>query len=595
MTSIWASGIYRLPVTVKQPDGSTLTVIGHGDEDFHWTTTTDGVIVVRNGNCFFVADIDDDGKLKPSRLLAHNSGERNLQEEDAIARQDRERFNQIAEKTMTFHRSVRQASIANNAKRPYTPHTGNVRGIIILAEFADTTFTLPNPKKSFEYYFNGDHADATDFANGEKSNIGSVHKYFNDISFGNLSLTFDVYGPIKVSGKTSYYATRRDSLVQEACMIADDIIDFSNPAYDSNGDGIVDFVSIVFAGYSSSYTGNSDLWIWPAANGTNIGKFDGAQVFRWLVSNELNGFPGAFSVEPYCRINGIGLFCHEFSHCMGLPDIYPRNEKARINNQEMEFWDLMDGGEYLQNGYAPPPYTAWERETMGWMTVDTLTTDQKGIELKTVDSGGKAFRFMNPNDNTKREYMMIENIQNEGWNYFQKGHGLLVYHVNYASDIVNASDYPNNVKGEPRMAVVPADSLLLSSYYVGIPSIINPETGTYYTSKDYYNHHAGDPFPGSHNVTSLKYDMGLPNYKWYNGDTEVKQALMNITEDTASGIITFDFITDITNGIDRAIACERDDKDGDNRIFAIDGRVVNASKSLPKGIYIQGGRKFVVR
>lgn len=594
-TSMWASGIYRLPVTVTQADGSTLTLIGHGDENFHWSTTTDGVIVVKNGDSFYVANIDNDGKLKPSKFMAHNLSERSLQEKDVISQQDRERFYQIAEETMAFHRSVRKASIANNAKSPYTPHMGKVRGVIILVEFADTTFTLPNPKKSFEKYLNGDHEDATDLKNGEESNIGSVHKYFNDISFGKFSLTFDVYGPVKVQGKTSDYSNDRATLVRDACVAADNLIDFSDPIYDADGDGIVDFVSIVYAGYSASYANSSSYWIWPCANGTNIGTFDGVKVFRWLVCNELNGYPGAFPEEPYCRINGMGLFCHEFSHCMGLPDIYPRNESARIDNQEMEFWDLMDGGEYLQNGYAPPPYTAWERETIGWMTVDTLTTDQHGIVLKTVDKDGKAYRFMNPNDSTKREYMMIENIQNKGWNYYQKGHGLLVYHVNYASDIVGVSDYPNNVKGSPRMALVPADGLLLSAYNVNIPKIINPETGTSYTQKDYFNHHAGDPFPGSKGVTSLKYDMNLPNYKWYIGDTEVKQALLNIIEDTASGTITFDYITDITDGIYRTIARETDGKDGDHRIYTIDGRMVNANMSLPKGIYIQGGRKFVVR
>ena len=596
MTTTWATGIYRLPITIHQADGTALTLIGHGDENFHWSTTTDGVILAKSGDNFYVAIIDDNGKIKPSRFLAHNKDKRSSEENAAIAQQDRLLFNQVAEETLAFHRSVKKASIEKNANRPYTPHTGNVRGIVILVETADTLFSLPNPKKSFEYYFNGDHADATDFTSEEFANAGSVNKYFNDISFGKFNPTFDVYGPIKLKDSTCYYSKQRHQLVSDACKAADGMINFADPIYDSDGDGVVDVVSVVYAGYSASYVGSSDLWIWPCANGTNIGKFDGAQVFRWIVSNELIGYPGAFAEEPLHRINGIGIFCHEFSHCLGLPDIYPTNTDARIDNQEMEYWDIMDGGEYLSNGYFPPAYTAWERETMGWMTVDTLSTDQKGIILKTVDSrDGKAYRFMNPNDKNKREYMMIENIQNKGWNYAQRGHGLLVYHVNYSSDTVNVFDHPNNVKGIPRMAVVPADGLLLSSYNLGLENYINPETGVSYTVRDYIDQHAGDPFPGSKGVTSLRYDMGLPNFKWYVGDAEVKQALLNISEDTSNGIVTFDYITDITNGISRTIVSENVGKDGDNRIFTIDGRMVNAYTPLPKGIYIQGGRKFVVR
>ena len=91
---------------------------------------------------------------------------------------------------------------------------------------------------------------------------------------------------------------------------------------------------------SPIYVANPSNWIWPSSYGSNIGTFDGAKVYRWLDCNELNGFPGAYSVEPFCHINGIGLFCHEFSHCMGLPDLYPQDQSV-LDNQEMEIWDFL--------------------------------------------------------------------------------------------------------------------------------------------------------------------------------------------------------------------------------------------------------------
>ena len=246
----------------------------------------------------------------------------------------------------------------------------------------------------------------------------------------------------------------------------------------------------------------------------------------------------------------------------------------------------MDFGEYLANGYNPPAYTAWERETMGWMTIDTLKNDQKNVSILPIDEGGKAYRFINPNDKNKREYFLLENIQNKGWNAKQKGHGLLVYHVNYASDIVNVSDYPNNVAGKPRMAVVPADGWLLSSYKVGVD--INPKTGVEYTNAEYYNNIAGDPFPGINNVYDLRYDMNLPNYKWQIGDPEVKHALLNIKEN-ANGEITFDFITDITDGISKTTI----DLKANDAIYTLDGRKINMNDhmQLNKGIYIKNNKK----
>lgn len=583
----WASGFYRLPMEITQSDGTRLTVIGHGNEDFNWITTADGVVIKRQGNDFYIAEIDELGNVKATTQLAHNKEQRSLSEQALVLKQDKEKFLQLAKSNM--RKAAKKASINPNSR--YTPHVGNTKGIVILAEFTDTAFTLPNPKKSFEYYFNGDHYGDRELVNGESALSGCVKDYFEDCSFGKFSPSFDVYGPVKLNRKHSYYGGKGkgSSLVKDACTAADDLIDFSKPEYDSDGDGYVDFVCVVFAGYSSSFLVNPEYWIWPSSYGSNVGTFDGAKVYRWLDCNELNGFPGAFSTAPFCRINGIGLFCHEFSHCLGLPDLYPQSQEA-IDNQEMEIWDLMDFGEYLANGYNPPAYTAWERETMGWMTIDTLENDQKNVSILPIDEGGKAYRFMNPNDKNKREYFLLENIQNKGWNSKQKGHGLLVYHVNYASDIVNVSDYPNNVAGKPRMAVVPADGWLLSSYKVGVD--INPKTGVEYTNAEYYNNIAGDPFPGINNVYDLRYDMNLPNYKWQIGDPEVKHALLNIKEN-ANGEITFDFITDITDGISKTTI----DLKADDAIYTLDGRKINMNDhmQLNKGIYIKNNKKFIVR
>lgn len=511
--SSWASGAYRFPMEITQSDGTRLTVIGHGNSDFNWITTSDGVLIIRQGKDFYIAEIDEMGNVKPTQQLAHNKDNRDMTERALVAKQDKEKFLQVANNNL--QNFAKKAAINQNGT--YTPHMGNVKSIVILVEFTDTAFTLPNPKKSFEYYLNGEHYGDKELVNGENELFGSVKQYFTDCSFGKFSPTFDVYGPVKLNRKHSYYGgTGKGSLLaQDACLAADSIVDFSKPEYDSDGDGIVDCVCIVFAGYSSSFSVNPKNWIWPSSNGSNIGTYDGVKVYRSMDCNELNAYPGAFPSEPYIRINGIGVFCHEFSHCLGLPDLYPTN-RIIIDNQEMEYWDLMDNGEYLNNGYTPPAYTAWERETMGWMTIDTLETDQKNISILPIDDeGGKAYRFMNPNDINNREYFLLENIQNKGWNILQKGHGLLVYHLNYKSDIVNVNDHPNNEAGMPRVAVVPADGWLMSSYKVG--QYINPETGKEYTTTEYNNNIAGDPFPGTHNVTELKYDMNLPNYKWQIG------------------------------------------------------------------------------
>ena len=110
-------------------------------------------------------------------------------------------------------------------------------------------------------------------------------------------------------------------------LLLDDLVDFAK--YDANNDGIVDLVYIIYAGHSANYHGNKVSNIWPKSGTITISnKFDGKSIRRYGVSNELNGSDKTSKNNK--KINGIGLFCHEFSHTLGLPDIYAYHTDAEI-------------------------------------------------------------------------------------------------------------------------------------------------------------------------------------------------------------------------------------------------------------------------
>ena len=581
-----AAKAYPFPVTVTQSDGTQLTIIQHGDEDIHWTTTTYGAILVRKGSDYYVADIDEEGNLKATTELAHNMGERTLKEVYLANLQNREAFLKRAESIMEKS-PRRRIPISGGTSNRYFPHHGSPKGLVILVEFADTVFSLQNPRKAFDYYLNGNGEPNPN--NGETVLPASVKDYFKLMSNGDFQPTFDIYGPVKVSGSTGNYKNDRPGLVKEACTLMDDSLDFSQ--YDSNNDGYIDLVYVIYAGYSASITGNADDCIWPASGENALGTFDGVQGYRWGVNNELNGYPGAFTKPPYKRINGQGLFCHEFSHTLGLPDFYPTVSGSQVDNQAMEFWDLMDGGEYVANGYYPTAYTGWEREAMGWLDIETLDKAEKQIEVRALDMGGKSYRIPNPNDPNGREYYMVETIAQYGWNYYQRGFGLMVYHVNYPKAEVNSGDHPNNTKGAPAMTVIPADGLLLTSYAIGKRK--NPATGENYTQQEYYDQLAGDLFPSANNVTTFDSNSALPNINWFKGDDKtIKFSLTNIDYDSEARVATFDFTPDVTVGIETTT---HDAQPSSSATYSIDGRLMLNGTQLQKGVYIKNNKKFVVK
>ncbi|MBR1518810.1 MAG: M6 family metalloprotease domain-containing protein [Prevotella sp.] len=548
----WGAKAIPIPIDMTQPDGTVLTVMLYGDEHFHYYTTSDGILLTTIDDAFYIAKVNDNGTLSPTPFLAHQQMARGSEEQTAIDKQD---------KTL-FYNNVEKIAKANRARREplstslnYFPHSGSPKAMVILCEFDDVKFTLPDPKKSFDKFFNSTEP-LENYGNNENENHASVGMYFKDMSFGAFTPQFEVIGPIAVPYSLTTFggvnAAHNDEdvkgLVRYAVSTIKDIVDYSD--FDYDGDGKVDLVYIVHAGYGQN-TGGPATSIW-----AKTGHFDtseeGEELNWYSIASELNMKEGYYA-SP--QINGVGVFCHEFSHAMGLPDMYPYTASAKVHNQEMELWDLMDGGEYTKDGYRPTSYTAWEREVMGWMDIDTLSRNEKGIEIIPVNDGGKAYRILNDQDPT--EYMMVENIQKTGWNTSLLGHGLMVYHVKWPYDVVSYDNHPNDTAGEPGMAIVPADSLLVSAYLSG--------SGKEYTKLEYYYHHSGDLFPGTSNVTELRYEMKLPNYTWYTGGPQVNKALTEISEDVETGIITFNFIANTNNSFDL---------NGDGKVSTADIQVI---------------------
>lgn len=566
-----AAKAYPLPVTVTQSDGTQLTVTAYGDEALHYYMSSDGVLLWHEGHDFFIAQVNDDGTLSSTHQLAHEKEGRDEQEQFLVKRQDKQKFfNYVAK-----HRenARRREPIQENGT--LFPHIGTPRVVVILAQFADDKFIDEDPKSVFEQYLNAEEIDNSVGNGSVGHNHGSVRRYFKDMSFGQFDPQFDIYGPVTLSQPTAVYgegenSDRMDLMIPEACQLAaEQGLKFSE--YDSNNDGYVDLVYVIYAGYAESITGNPTTCIWPKSSYINTEKIDGKRIHRYGVNAELNAFPGFWENAPFERISGIGLFCHEFSHCMGLPDFYATSSSAQAaENPGMEMWSLLDNGEYANGGYNPTEYTAWEREAFGWFKIDTLM-ESGNYELKNInEAGGKAFRILN--EENPSEYFILQNIQKTGWNSLVYGHGMLVTHVDYDRYAFSLNfNSVNNTIGHPRMTIVPADGDLASWYQVGDKTI---------TSRDYYNSHAGDPFPGSEQIREI------PAFNTYTGTMKARISSIEETD----GVVSFYFDNGSSGIHDLTI-----DSEGKDRIHTLNGILLNTEKKhLPKGIYIINHRKVAV-
>lgn len=570
--------------TITQSDGSQLTIRLHGDEHFSWYSTADDVLIVQVGSNYYVAQVEEDGTLKATPQLAHNAGERGTVEEQVINNQNKEKFlNLLNAEPQALAKTIGTVTPA------YFPHTGSPKALVILVEFQDVKFKTSDPVATFTHYLKGAEGKAAPEANNAyvtkgMVNYGSVSQYFNDMSQGKFTPQFDIVGPVTVSKNSAYYGGNVGNstdvnfaqMIAEACKGVSTKVNFAD--YDQNNDGYVDLVYVIYAGYSESINGNSSDCLWPKSGinkfyepGTsNLLKLNGKKICRYGINNELNATPSDW-IDGKPLLNGIGLFCHEFSHTMGLPDLYPTVVTSRVDNQNPEYWDLMDGGEYTYNGYFPTPYSPWEMDVMGWTAPIELGDEAKQVSLNSYASDRTAYKINGEND----EYLLIQNIQTEGWwrgitKAFKTG--MLVWRIDYPYTTVSLDNRLNNEKGKPNVMIVPADGYVISAY--------NKQR----TEEEYNLSLKGDPFPGTTNKTELL-SVELNN-------STLKKPFYNIKE--TDGVITFDYLKDFATGIDSPVIQQNQEKD--TRIFTLDGRYLGTDVSqLTKGVYIIGKKKVIIK
>lgn len=327
------------------------------------------------------------------------------------------------------------------ARDAYVPTTGDVRIPILLVEFKDNSFTLNNPVEAVNQLFN---------TNGgtNPSAKGSVHTYYYETSAGQLNLQYDVYGPYKLSREMSYYGGNQGNssnknaqgLVIEAARLAEEAgVDFAQ--YDNDGDGFIDNVSIITAGHNEA-EGASANHIWPHYSTIyNYTIISGKRLYGYLMTSELCGSNGNIQ-------SGIGTYCHEFGHALGLPDLY-NTESSKVYT--VGTWDIMCSGSYNHDGCVPPTFSAYERWHMGWLTPEQLLTPGTK-ELEAIETSNTAYLISSGTHNLKAEdpniseFWLLENRVKTGWDKNPDaivGEGMLISHITWDANKWNRNTFNN--------------------------------------------------------------------------------------------------------------------------------------------------------
>ena len=456
-----------VPACIPQSDGSCLTILQYGDEHSHYTTTIDGYLVVHDSAKGYVY-ADADGVASGRKAL--NADKRSDEDKSFLKGLNQRSIISKHIKNQTFRYPEQRALLSNfqhktqeNRKALYRPKpltftTGEARFPVLLVSTKDKNFS--------DTIWYRRSLNETGFS--EDGHYGSVRDYFLASSDSLFSPTFDVYhvkidmaatmaGDAEGDGEGKFIKAAIDSAIKKMGDLS---------RYDKDGDKYIDGLGVVLAGTEASsglwghmyfytvytnpelYTGYIGGW-WGGGRNSHGGgnswgnNYNGYKFDRYLLIAEMSD-PMSYIKSGH---NGIGVFVHEFSHILGLPDFYIPNDDAGQYTKRLESYEIMAQGMYngvtrsYQMGRCPAKYSAFERESMGWMTIPDLKSSVDLYSLDMIDSN-KAYGVTNPKN--KDQFYFIEYRPRTGWDSAvpdTADMGILVWRVNYDAEAWEY--YPN--------------------------------------------------------------------------------------------------------------------------------------------------------
>lgn len=452
--------------TKVQPDGTSIQLRLMGDEFHHYWADADGNIVKQDTNGYWrvVESQPSAATIKARRQASH--------------------------------------MLQSRPKRAIGDRNFAPRGLVILVNFKDSKFAPENSLSAMNDLMNSDNYTY----NGA---TGSVRQYFSDQSNGQYTPEFDVVGPVTLPDYMSHYGGNDSDdndklpgdMVVEACSIANANYKVDFTQYDNDGDDYVDFVYLIYAGKGEADGGAANT-IWPhnwdlesayyydnCTYDESARRFDGKYINNYACSGEIDG--------QIDKRAGIGTIAHEFSHVIGLPDVYDIDYGQNYENEATPgAWHIMDGGSYNNNGNTPPNYSIYDKYYLGWQTPVNPGSQAQNLSLIAAgEKGFNSYQIASSNSllsatSTNTVYY-IENRQQTGWDAGLPGHGLIIWKIQYDESAWEANG-PNDQNGKVRYAIVSATGK-------------TTDIGT-----------DADPFPGTKNKTSWNGLSGKP--------------LLNITE-----------------------------------------------------------------
>lgn len=365
------------------------------------------------------------------------------------------------EKIISKYGSLKAAPLSAGPCKKIDPVIGTKNALVLLTEFKDKKHTYqPDDMEKFL------------FSKGSRG----LRDYYLEASWNQLDITgkvsnrwYTTYNNcsdyIDEAVEISYPYARM--LVKETVLKAKNSgdIDFAQFAVE----GKIELLIVVFAGKGLDTTLSMD-YIRP-----HQGK----------LSEPIEVQDGIVA-ERYClvpELDNVGCYCHEVGHLLGLPDFY--NMKSPV----VGGWCVMSIGDHIDEGKTPTHPSAWCKVHLGWTVPKQIDKPPEIHDIPAVQDKDGVIYKIEVHGSGGREYYLLENRQQKGFDEKLPGNGLLIWHVNENRCAINP---PNNDFNNLFLTLIQSDGG--DELQKDITSLLK-EKGYDAMMKEFTGDD-GDPYPG---------------------------------------------------------------------------------------------------
>ena len=449
--------------------GDTIFITLKGDENCKYATDEEGYTLLSSDKGWCYASIDKYGNAIISNYLLAPKQKRSYQTIQ---------FLQTTPKGIVPNRNggiINKIGFNDPESSRKKPAIGLRKALIILMQFKDTRFSKNSEDFNRLFNENNYHEDGA---------IGSVNDYYKWSSYGQLDLKSDILGPYTARQNMSYYGRNEGvggndinpyELFSEALENAVKEVNLAD--YDADGDGYVDNIHIIYAGYGEE-AGASSNAIWAHEMTFRTITVQGMKIDRYSCAPELRGNKGS-------GISRIGPHCHEIGHALGAMDYYDTDYETGGSYQGTGKWDVMASGSWNNEGIAPADFNPYVKiYNFGWTSAQELKSDT----INKIDISSVKDNIYQINTGTNNDFFLLENRDGSYFHSAEPGKGLLIFHI---GPNLESREYTNTINSTyPQQCYV----VCASSKYKQPTSSVNSYGDI---------NSAGCPYPGVLNNTEF--------------------------------------------------------------------------------------------